>query len=335
MRNYLMTIMDGMSKGLFASLIVGVIVRQIGILTNIDIIITIGQLAQYLMGASIGAGIAFSRKAGLFTTLASLITGTLGAGSISISANEFGTNIYTIGIGEPTGAFVAALVGIEIGKFIENRVKFALLIVPAVVVLSGGFAGMFVSPYIATFMNQIGVIVNQFALLQPLPMGILIGVAVGLVITLPISSAALCIAIGISGISAGAALAGTSAQMVGFAISSFRENKIGGLLSQGLGTSMIQMKNVIKNPWIWLPPTVASAIGGALSTTVFQIETTSVGAGMGTSGLVGQFETFSVMGTDAIIGMAILHFIMPALISLLLSEVMRKKGLIKFGDMKL
>jgi len=335
MRDYLMTIIDGMSKGLFASLIVGVILRQIGILTNIEMIETIGQLAQFLMGASIGVGIAYARGASLFTLLASTVTGTIGAGSISIFTNDVGLSIYAIGVGEPVGAFVASIIGVEIGKLIEGRVKFALLIAPAVVILSGGIAGIFVSPYISSVMNQIGIMVNHFTLLQPLPMGLLLGLIIGSVVTLPISSAALCIAINISGISAGAAVAGTSAQMIGFAVSSFRENKFEGLLSQGLGTSMLQMKNVIRNPWIWLPASVASAVGGALSTTVFQMETTPIGAGMGTSGLVGQLETLSFMGEGALPQIIILHVLIPATISIVISEFLRHRRLIRFGDMRI
>ena len=333
-RNYLTTTIDGMAKGLFASLIVGVIVKQIGIITDIDIIIMIGQLAQYLMGACIGAGIAFTRKSGQFTMLASIITGTLGAGSISINFTESGAAIYTASVGEPVGALVAVLVGVEVGKFIENRTKFDLLIVPSAVVMSGGLVGMFVSPYISILMQQLGLIINELTMMQPLVMGILLGVSVGMILTLPISSAALCIAINITGLAAGAALAGCSAQMVGFAVSSFRENKVSGLISQGLGTSMLQMKNIIKNPWIWIPPTVASGVCGALST-IFQIETTSIGAGMGTSGLVGQFETYSIMGYESIFKIIILHFIMPAIISIVLSEILRKNQRIKFGDMQL
>lgn len=334
MRSYLMTVTEGMAKGLFASLIVGVIIRQIGIITGIDIVITIGQLAQHLMGASIGAGVALARKSGQFTLLASVVTGTLGAGALYLAHNEAGSSIISR-VGDPAGAFVAALVGVEVGKLLESRTKFDILIIPAAVILSGGIVGVFISPYIAQFTGAIGQVVNELTLLQPIPMGFLLGAVVGMILTLPISSAALCIAINISGLAAGAALAGCSAQMVGFAVSSFRENKVSGLVSQGIGTSMLQMKNIIKNPWIWLGPTVAGGIGGVLAVTVFQMETTSIGAGMGTSGLVGQLETYAVMGESSIIKMLILHLTIPAVISLVITEILRKKNLIKFGDMKL
>jgi len=166
-------------------------------------------------------------------------------------------------------------------------------------------------------------------------MGVLIAVFVGMMLTGPTSSVALCVAIGIDGLAAGAALAGCAAQMVGFAVISFRENKFSGLISQGFGTSMIQFPNIIRNPLIWIPPTIAGAVGGGLSTMVFNMRTTSVGAGMGTSGLVGQFTTLTVMGEDALIPIALLHFIIPAVVSLVIAEFMRSKKLIRFGDMQL
>jgi uncharacterized membrane protein len=333
-RNYLAKVLDGMSKGLFASLIVGVIIKQIGTLTGIGIITQIGQIAQYLMGPCIGAGIAYARGSKQFTLLASLITGILGAGAIKLGAVA-GVASYTVAVGEPVGAFVAVLVGVEIGRLVEGRTKFDLLIVPAIVIIAGGLVGIFISPYIAAALNSVGAGINELTKLQPLPMGILLGAVVGMILTLPISSAALCISINIGGLAAGAAVAGCAAQMVGFAVMSFRENKFGGLLSQGIGTSMLQVPNIIKNPWIWLPPTVASAVCGALSTMVFHMETTKVGAGMGTSGLVGQFETFAVMGKSSLLPMLLLHILLPACISLTGGEIMRRAKLIKEGDLKL
>jgi uncharacterized membrane protein len=325
-----------MAKGLFASLIVGTIVKQIGTLTGSGVITNIGQIAQYLMGPCIGAGIAYARGSKQFTILASMITGALGAGAIKLLADSVtGAQTYSVAVGEPVGALVAVLVGVEIGRLIEGRTRFDLLIIPATVIISGGAVGIFVSPYIASGLNRIGDAINQFTLLQPLPMGILLGAVVGVILTLPISSAALCISIGISGIAAGAALAGCCAQMVGFAVMSFRENKFSGLLSQGIGTSMLQVPNIVKNPLIWLPPTVASAICGALSTMVFKMETTRVGAGMGTAGLVGQFETFGVMGEASLVPMLVLHVLLPAAISLAGGEFMRRKGWIKPGDLQL
>ena len=335
-RKYLATVLDGMAKGLFASLIVGVIIKQIGALTNISIITTIGQIAQYLMGPCIGAGIAYARGCKQFTVLASIVNGVLGAGAVKLLTDSAtGALTPAISVGEPVGAFVAVIVGIEIGRLVEGKTKFDLLLIPAIVILSGGIIGVFISPYIAIALNQVGIWVNTLTTLQPLPMGILLGIVVGMILTLPISSAALCISIGISGLAAGAALAGCCAQMVGFAFMSIRENKLGGLLSQGLGTSMLQVPNIVKNPLIWIPPTIASGVCGALSTMVFHIETTKVGAGMGTSGLVGPIETLSTMGNWVLPGLLILHVAIPAVISFAGGEVMRRMKLINPDDLKL
>lgn len=334
-RNYFAEAFDGMAKGLFASLIVGVIIKQIGDLSGLAFISRFGQFAQYLMGPCIGAGIAAKKKAPIYTILSAMAAGAIGAGTISVMDPNAAALVYKIGIGEPAGAFLAALAAVETGRFLEGKTKFDLLIVPAAVILAGGLVGITVSPLISSLMSQIGSLVNSFTIMHPAQMGILLGVVVGMILTLPISSAALCIAIGINGIAAGAALAGCCAQMVGFAVASYRENKVSGLFAQGLGTSMLQVPNIIKNPRIWIAPTIAGGVCGLLSTTLFKLESTPVGAGMGTSGLVGQFATYSVMGSKALIPMLILHIAIPAVLTLAISELLRKISWIKAGDMKI
>jgi uncharacterized membrane protein len=336
---YFADALDGMAKGLFASLIIGVIIKQIGDVSGITFFSRFGLFAQYLMGPCIGAGIAMKRKCGIFTLLASVVAGCIGAGTIqAIDINALPI-IYKIGVGEPAGAFCASLVAVEVGKFLEGKTKFDLFIVPAAIILVAGIAGVTISPLMSALMRNIGAAVNTFTELAPVPMGILLGVAVGMALTLPISSAAICIAIQIGGdggtIAAGAALAGCCAQMIGFAVCSFKENKISGLLSQGIGTSMLQIPNIIKNPRIWIAPTTASGVCGLLSTVVFRMQTTSVGAGMGTAGLVGPIATWSVMGGAYFLPMLILFGIIPAVIALVISELLYKIGWIKPGDMKL
>jgi uncharacterized membrane protein len=338
-RKYIAVVLDGMAKGLFASLIIGVIIKQIGVYTHFAPLENLGQTAQYFMGPCIGMGIAYARGGRQFTIVAAAIAGALGAGTVTLVADAAiaGKILGSIAVGEPVGAFVAAAAAVEAGKFIEGRTKFDQLIVPAAVIVIGGIAGAFVSPPIAQFMKLTGQLINELTLIQPVPMGILLGIVVGVILTLPISSAALCISIGISGIAAGAALAGCCAQMVGFAVISFRENKVGGLVSQGIGTSMIQVPNIIKNPLIWIPPTIAGAACGLLAAAVFKMETTAVGAGMGTAGFVGQFTTVAVMGSTprTLMLIGLVHFLLPAVISLAASEFMRKKNWIRFGDMRL
>ena len=330
-RSYVSSILSAMAKGLFATLIMGTIIRQVGIITDVEILRQLGQAAMFLMGPAIGSAVAAERQAKTFTVLAAGVAGAIGAGSFSAAA----AGGFTVAVGEPVGALFAGIVAAEVGRLIEGRTKFDLMIVPVAVILSGGFVGVTLAPYIASALMAVGAFINTLTTLQPLLMGVLIAVSVGMALTGPISSAALCIAIGIDGLAAGAALAGGAAQMVGFAVASFRENKFSGLISQGLGTSMIQFPNIVKNPLIWLPALIASAVGGGLSTVVFGIETTSVGAGMGTSGLVGQFTTYAVMGEASLIPMALLHFIIPAVISLAVTEFMRARNWIRQGDMQL
>jgi len=334
-RNYFAEALDGMAKGLFASLIVGVIIKQIGDIlfgyTNISWFTNVsafGQYAQYLMGPCIGAGVAAKKKAPIFTVLAAMAAGAIGAGATMTNA--------VIALGkEPAGAFIASLAAVEAGRLIEGKTRFDLLIVPPVVILAGGAVGITISPYISIFMAWLGNTVNSFTVLMPAVMGPLLGIVVGMILTLPISSAALCISIKIDGIAAGAALAGCCAQMVGFAVASIKENGLSGLFSQGVGTSMLQVPNIIKNPRIWIAPTIASGVCGFLSAIVFRMTTTSVGAGMGTAGLVGQFATYSVMGSASVVPMLILHFGIPAILTLVISEALKKAKWIKDGDMKL
>jgi len=329
-RDYLANVFDGMAKGLFSSLIIGVIINRIGIVTRIELIEEIGRMAQFLMGPGIGIGVAYKLHVKQFTLISAAVAGALGAGTFSLV-----DGVWRAGVGEPVGAMIAALCAVEIARLVEGRTKFDLLVVPGVVLSVGGLMGTFVSPTIAQVLGYVGSFVNSITALQPLVMGLLLGVIVGMLLTAPVSSAAICIAIGIDGLAAGAALAGCCAQMIGFAVISFRENRIGGLISQGLGTSMLQVPNIIKNPLIWVPPTIASAVCGVLSTMVFGMMTDSVGAGMGTSGLVGQFTTIAVMGGASLPAIIILHFIVPIVVTLPIAELMRKQGMIKPGDLKL
>jgi uncharacterized protein len=331
LRKYLTDIFNYMAHGLFASLIIGLILRQLGEKLGIPVLIEFGRIAQFMMGPAIGAAVAYGVKAPSLSVFASTVTGAIGAQTIFLTS----PGIYGVKVGEPVGALIAALIGAELGKFIHGKTKLNIILVPAATIIGGGLSGRFIGPVVAQVMGALGSIINYATELQPIPMGILVSVVMGMILTLPISSAALAISLKLGGLAAGAATVGCSAQMIGFAVASYRENKTGGLVAQGLGTSMLQVPNIIKNPLIWIPPTLASAILGPVATKVFQMKNTAVGAGMGTSGLVGQFGTIEAMGSSAIPRIILLHFIAPAIITLLISETMRKKGWIKFGDMKL
>lgn len=329
-RDYIVKVLNGMALGLFSSLIIGLIIKQVGNLAGWETIVRFGQLAQYMMGPAIGAGVAYSVGASPLGVFASVVAGASGAGTVSFAASG-----PVLAIGEPMGALVGSLVGAEVSRLIAGRTKVDIVLVPTATILAGGLAGLYAGPWIADMMYLLGDLINMATKLHPLPMGILVSVIMGIILTLPISSAALAISLGLSGLAAGAATVGCSCQMIGFAVQSYRENGGGGLIAQGIGTSMIQIPNIVKNPWIWLPPTLSSAILGPVATMVFHMENNKIGAGMGTSGLVGQFGTLAVMGSAAWPGMILLHFVLPALLTLFFSEYMRRKGFIKAGDMLL
>ena len=331
-RNYFVKILNGMALGLFSSLLIGLIIKQLGTLFNMDTMINFGQIAQMLMGPAIGAGVAYSIGAPPLAIFASVITGAIGAGTIISD----GGNV-SIQVGEPVGAFIAALLGAEFSKRISGKTKVDIVLVPLATILIGGLAGKYIGPVMSSFMTVVGNVINKATELQPIPMGIIVSVLMGIILTLPISSAALAISLGLSGLAAGASTVGCAAQMIGFAVSSYRENGIGGFIAQGVGTSMLQIPNIIKNPRIWIPPTIASAILGPISTTMLKMESNMVGAGMGTSGFVGQFAVIETMGSTpkTFISILLMHFILPGVISFVISEWMRNRGYIKFGDMEL
>lgn len=331
-RDYFVKILNGMAYGLFSSLLIGLIIKQIGIFFSIEILISFGNIAQKLMGPAIGAGVAHAVGAPPLGIFASVVVGAIGAGSIS-----FDGATAIIKTGEPVGAFVAALAGAEFSKFIKGKTKVDIVLVPLTTIIIGGMVGKYVGPIMSTVMTGIGSFINMATELHPIPMGIIVSVVMGIILTLPISSAAVAISLGLSGLAAGASTVGCAANMIGFAVASYRDNGFGGFIAQGLGTSMIQISNIIKKPIIWLPAIIASAILGPISSQVLKMEGNSIGAGMGTSGLVGQFGIIDTMGTSpkVLIMILMMHFILPGIIAFIVSEAMRKKGWIKKGDMKL
>ncbi len=339
-KTYFVDAMSGMAQGLFASLLIGTILstlaKYIGMIDGAffertaHFLAQAGSLASAATGAAIGVGIAAALKAPMLVIACSAAVG--------MFANAYPGQPYAAG---PLGVFVAVIFAAEFGKLVSKETKVDILVTPIVSIGAGALVAYLTCPAIAVAMNWLGQFINYATTLYPLPMGIIVSVVVGIILTLPISSAAICASIGISGIAGGAALAGCCAQMVGFAVASFRDNKWGGVVSQGLGTSMLQMPNIVKKPVIWLPATLAAAITGPLATIVFQLECSKVSAGMGTCGMVGPIGCFSDMSASgtldakAWIGMAVVCIIAPAVLSLVFSEIMRKLGWIKPDDMKL
>ena len=338
--------LTGMAWGLFSTLIIGLIIEQIGKLVGDNYIgnmlILIGKVCASLTGAGIGVGVATKYKAPQFVTISAAIAGLIGAFASKILAGSVfvdGSIILT-GPGEPMGAFIASFIGIELGKRVSGKTKLDIILVPLTTILLGGAVGLLVGPPISSFMTALGSMINWAVEKQPLLMGILVAVIMGMILTLPISSAALAIILNLNGLAAGAATVGCCANMIGFAVASFKENGFGGFIAQGIGTSMLQVPNIMKKPVIWLPAIISSAILGPISTMVFHMTNNASGAGMGTSGLVGQFMTWQTMaGTESsvilLVKIALLHFILPGLIAWIVSFLLRKKGIIKDGDMKL
>ncbi len=338
--------LSGMALGLFATLIIGTILEQAGGFINTQFgtyLVAIASVAKSLTGAGIGVGMAFKYKTSPLTGVSAAVAGMVGAFASKLIAGAVITDggmLYS-GPGDPLSAFIAAFFAIQAGKLVGGKTKLDIIITPAVSVLAGCAAGLFIGPPASRVTTYIGEIINWGMERQPILMGIVVSVVMGICLTLPISSAALGIILGLSGIAGGAAVVGCSANMIGFAVASYRENKLGGLVAQGVGTSMLQMPNIVKHPQIWIPPIVASAVLGPISSALLKMTCYASGSGMGTSGLVGQFMTYASMTEDGIdpvvviLEIAIMHFIAPALISYAVSEFMRKKKLISFGDMEL
>jgi uncharacterized protein len=372
-KRYFVDAFGGMALGLFSTLIIGLIIKQAGgffpsagSLNIVDgaytctrghaalvytgrFMVCIGQLLTVLTGAGIAAGVAHSLGAPRLAIYGSLITGTVGAYSTKFIAAvaykstafiaESGA-VFMAGPGDPLSAFVAALAGAEMGRLVAGKTKVDIIVVPAVTVLSGCLAAVLLGPALAAGSSALGTGIQKATELQPFWMGIVLAVVMGMLLTLPISSAAIAIILGMTGIAGGAATAGCSAQMIGFAVISFRDNGFNGFFAQGIGTSMLQISNICKNPFIWIPPTLASAITGPIASCLFKMKTLPAGAGMGTSGLVGQIMTYQAMaGTESavfvIARIVVIDFILPGMLSYVIYAFMRKRGLIKDGDMKL
>ena len=334
MKRYFVDAMGSMALGLFATLLIGTIFETLGQYTHWALLTEIAGYAKGCTGAALGIAIGYSLQAPPLVLLCGAVAGMMGNGVGATFLLNGTEKALTAG---PAGAFVVCIVAIELGKLVSKETPVDILATPVTTILSGALVAKAVCPAIAYGMYWLGYFVNTATELQPLLMGVLVSVVVGIILTLPISSAAICAMIGITGLAGGAATAGCCAQMVGFAVISFRENKWSGLVAQGLGTSMLQMGNIVKNPRIWIPATLASAVTGPLSTLLFKLECTGVSAGMGTCGMVGPLGVLKDMdfSANAWIGVGVVCIVAPALLSLLFSEILRKIGWIQPNDMKL
>lgn len=335
LKRYFIDAMGAMASGLFASLLIGTILGTLGTQLNIQILIDMGTYAKGVSGPAMAVAIAYALKAPNLVLFSMLAVGS--------ASNALG------GAGGPLAVLIIAIIATEIGKMVSKETKVDILVTPLVTIGIGVLLAIGIAPFIGNVASSLGKLIMWATELHPFTMGIIVSVIVGVALTLPISSAAICAALSLTGLAGGAAVAGCCAQMVGFAVMSFKENKIGGLISQGLGTSMLQMGNIVKNPKIWIAPTLASAITGPIATCVFKMQMNgeAISSGMGTCGLVGQIGVYtgwlndiasgaksSVTGFDWF-SLIMISFVLPAILTYIFGQISRKIGWIKEGDLKL
>lgn len=334
-KRYGIDALSAMAQGLFASLLIGTIISTLGDQFGIELLVQIGTYAKSATGAAMAVSIGYALQCPPLV-LFSLV-------AVGGAANELG------GAGGPLSVFFAAVFAAEIGKLVSKETKIDIIVTPFVTICAGVLFSIGFAPTIGTAASSLGAAIMWATELQPFLMGIVVSVLVGMALTLPISSAAICATLGLTGLAGGAAVAGCCAQMVGFAVMSFRENKWGGLLAQGIGTSMLQMGNIVKNPRIWLPPTIASAICGPIATCIFQLKMNgaAIASGMGTCGFVGQIGVYTgwindiTAGGKAAItawdwcGLMSVSFVLPAIITYAISLVFRRMKWIRENDLKL
>ena len=363
LKRYFIDAMGAMALGLFASLLIGTIFGTVYKYTEWEALNTIATYAKAATGMAIGVAIAHRLGAHPLVIFSSAAVGAMANAMGAIVAKEGGAILKwaaTAGDGSgvfyaagPAGAFFAVIIAAEIGMLVSKKTKVDILVTPVVTLLVGFFASWLLCPLVSYVMYYLGIFVSFATTFQPLLMGIVLAVVMGVILTLPISSAAICAmifsadayAVALTNgtaegflLAGGACVAGCCAQMVGFAVISFRENRWGGIVSQGLGTSMLQMGNIAKKPIIWVAPTLASAVTGPISTVVFKLKCQGVAAGMGTCGLVGPIGVIdSTPEPDAMmwVGLVLICVVLPAILSFVFNEILRKLGLIKTGDMKI
>ncbi len=334
-KRYGIDALGAMAQGLFASLLIGTILNTIGTQTGLEVFTEIGSYASAVTGPAMAIAIAFALGC------PPLVMFSLAA--VGYAANKLG------GAGGPLAVLFISIIAGELGKLVSKETKVDILVTPLVTIISGSLLSIWFAKYIGLAASSFGNAVMWATDLQPFLMGIIVSVVIGIALTLPISSAAICAALGLTGLAGGAALAGCCAQMVGFAIMSYKENKVGGLVAQGIGTSMLQMGNIVKKPVIWLPPIITSAITGPIATCIFKLEMNgpAVSSGMGTCGLVGPIGVYSgwisdiANGAKAAItafdwtGLLLISIVLPAVITYAISVFFRKKEIIKENDLKL
>lgn len=328
--NYIVRTLNGLAYGFFASLIIGTIFKQIALMVHYDPFYQWGVIASYLMGPAVGACVAYVLDAKGLNFITAVIAGAIGAGTFVVDGSQ-----VTLTSGNPIMAYVAVIFAVEVTRLIQEKTPLDILLVPLCSIVSAGLITRFLGPYLSQIIIWFGDLINQGVEMQPILMGMIVAVLMGMALTAPISSAAIGIMLGLHGLAAGAALAGCCAQMVGLAVMSIDDNRIGDVLAIGIGTSMLQFKNIVKRPILWLPPIFASLICGMISSAVLGLKCTAIGSGMGTAGLVGLLECIQVMGSYYWLPLLMCDVLLPIVICLSMYRVLKKLHYIQNGDMRL
>ena len=324
--NYFIKTLNGLTYGFFCSLIIGTILKQLGSFTNISELTSWGQIAMYLMGPAIGAGIGYAIDAKGLNLITAIIAGSIGAGT-------FNGNVTTTG--NPIAAYIAVIGAVEVTRFVQGKTPIDILLVPFTSIVVSGMITVVIGPYLTKLVIWIGDMINQGVNMQPILMSIVVAVLMGMALTAPVSSAAIGVMLGLNGLAAGAALAGCCAQMIGFAVMSIDDNAIGDVIAIAIGTSMLQFKNIVQKPIIWIPPIISGIVIAPISTCILNIACSPVGSGMGTAGMVGIWEAINVMGSNYWIPLIVIDIIAPAFISFVIYKMFKKLLFIKSGDLKL
>ena len=323
--NFIIKTLNGMAYGFFSSLIIGTILKQMGTYFGIQQFVTWGNIASNLMGPAIGVGIAISLDAKGLNMICSVIAGAIGAGTLSGGVQ----------VGNPIGAYIAVVFAVIIVKLIQDKTPIDIILTPLVAIIVSGIITIFVSPYITIFIQWVGSLINDSVAMQPILMSILVAVLMGMALTMPISSAALGVMLNLSGLAAGAALIGCCCQMVILAMMTYHDNRIGDVIAVGIGTSMLQFKNIVAKPILWLPAIIASMILAPIGVIVFNIQCTAIGSGMGMAGLVGVMQAIDVMGISSAIIIILFTLILPLLVGYPIYNGLVRLKYIKSGDLKL
>ena len=328
--HYMFTALNGMAYGFFCSFVVGTLLKQMGLILNISHLVNWGQTAINLMGPAIGISVGYAIQAKGLNLVSTCLAGAIGAGTIQLNSGQM--NIQS---GNPMTTFLAVMIAVEIIKLIQDKIPLDIFIIPIISMMIAGLINIYIGPYIGQLSVWLGEWINKSIMMQPLLMGMTVSLLMGIAASAPLFSVALGMMLGLEGLAAGAALAGCCAHMIGFATMSIMDNSIGDVLAIAIGSSILQFKNILQKPIIWIPPILTSIITGALSTVVFQIKCSTIGASLGMTGFIGLLESIQLMGISSLVGLILVDIVIPIFICWSMYRILRKLNYIKNQDLKI